>query len=124
MCGKDVDPLPLSPNLRQQKLSSRHIHDHGVAPCTNDCFCTRRLVSMYTSALVLGYYDSGEMHRFSGFRICSGGTQYPGGFNHNVPAHNGAEVSEAGLEEEICVGIHVRSRVFVSLSSAAKEQTC
>ena len=76
---------------------------------------------MYTSGLVLGYYDSGQMHPFSGFRVCSGGTQYPGGFSHNAPARNGVEGSEVGLEEETCVGIHVRSWVFVSLSSAAKD---
>jgi hypothetical protein len=112
--GEDVNSLSLPPNLPQQNLSSRHIHHHGLRPWTNDCFCISYRLSMHASGFVLGYYDTGEMHSLSGLRLLCSRDQHSRGSDHNVPACYGTESTEAGLEEEVCVGIYVRARIFVS----------
>ncbi len=79
---------------------------------------------MHASGLVLGHYDTGEMHSLSGLRLLCSRDQHSRGSDYNVPACYGTEIAEAGLEEEVCFGIYVRARIFVGAHLARSDNVC
>jgi hypothetical protein len=74
--GKNLNSLPIPPNIPQQRLSPSHKHNHVVDHYTNYRLCPRRFVPMYTCRFVLEFRKSGEVYQFSGIRVLGGGSQH------------------------------------------------
>lgn len=113
--GKSLHPLPIPPDFPRQTVPPHRTCSSCMDGLPHRYICLRHRLPVHACRTLMGPVCSWEMRGSAGFRVCRCCSEHFRGHRHHVSPSVRVECFDTELEEEARLGLHVRSRFFVSI---------